>query len=94
MAKWEGPSGVYHPYKKYPKFVLDYLDGEKWTCETTGGVIQAKSALPPIPGARPIDVDDPGAYITSVRWYYSEEIKVALKAIYPNVEIPDYANSD
>lgn len=85
-AKWEGPEGQYHSYKKYPRFVQKDLGIEKWGCVKTSVSYSAvPSEFPPVPGALVV-FDD---HLSPDKVLYPSEVLPALKAIYPNVEVPD-----
>ena len=89
MAKREFPLGVYHPYKKYPKFVLDYLEGERWACWTsTPSLMPIRTDLPPVPGAIIFFTEHTGG---PLKCRYEKKILPVVKTIYPNLEIPPEA---
>ncbi len=94
LARWEGPDGEYHPYKKYPLFVRNHIEaelgGERWLCYVSlTGFMRARSQLPPVPGAvlftEGISTD------RSIRCRYPQELLPAVKKIYPNLEVPKEA---
>jgi hypothetical protein len=92
LSKWEAPPGVYHPYKKYPKFVRDYIEdemgGERWNCWiSTIGFTAVGTDLPPVPGAILFDA---GRY-SPRKSRYDKKMIPAIKAIYPNLKVPDGA---
>ncbi len=92
-ARWEGPSGTYHPFKKYPAFVRDYIDaemgGEKWTCWNTGGGLgSVRCDCPPIPGAR-LFMLEPRKYSGPLNVKYPVDILPLVRTIYPNLLIDE-----
>jgi len=83
--------GIYHSYKKYPKFVRKYIKeemgGEKWTCCTTIiGFGDMYCDCPPIPGAL-MFMQRPDAYFGLLNVKYPENILPVAKKIYPNLII-------
>jgi hypothetical protein len=96
VAKWEGPIGIYHPYRRYPKFVMKHIEnefgGEKWTCLLSDpSLIHIKSNLPPVPGAILFVGEGGKRSLTTVSCRYEKKILPVLRAIYPNLEVPDDA---
>ncbi len=91
LSQWEGPEGIYHPYRKYPDFVRDHiqrnLGGEQWVCWISlSGYAHFSSSLPPVPGALILEDQLNGSSLLVVK--YPEEVVPIVRAIYPNLMIP------
>ncbi len=82
----EEPKGIYHPYKKYPEFVLKELGGERWACYCNStATMGIKSDIPPIPGAF---FGNGTEKYGEEKIYYPKSLLPVMKAIYPNAVIP------
>jgi hypothetical protein len=83
MAKYESPVGVYRPYPKLPKFVMNYFGGEKWFCMRMDlACFDVDSKFPPIPGAI-LNLEGPSKQTIK----YPKSVLSSLKAIYPNAQV-------
>ena len=96
LAKWEGPQGVYHPYRKFPKFVRDHIEaelgGEMWTCWISApGLGPIRTDLPPVPGAIIFTEHSQKISGGPLKCRYEKKILPVVKTIYPNLEIPPEA---
>ena len=93
MANWEGPTGIYHPYRRYPNFVMKHIEnefgGEKWTSLLSDPLlVHVKSDLPPVPGAILFVEESGKSSLTTVSCHYEKKMLPVLRAIYPNLKVP------
>lgn len=87
------PNGVYRAYKEYPLKQAEGVGQEAWKnwsfmmdCDFVPLALLIVSDTPPIPGCLVYtDTDKP----QSNKFYYPEQILPAVKAIYPNINIPE-----
>jgi hypothetical protein len=100
LAEREISIGIYRPYGKLPKFVIEKLKHEYWTCWTSLGVFaHFISNYPPVPGAvlmAELEVVGQSSedYIkinnqSDIKCYYPESVVPVVKMIYPNLKIPE-----
>ena len=92
MSTREVGPDMYRPYNDYPKALVEILGEDAWKTWyllTRGEnlVFCVKSTIPPVPGCYSID-KIPGKIYDTGEFYYTKDTLAALKAIYPNVQVP------
>ncbi len=91
MGTHEVAPGEYRPYNEYPAALVRIIGEEAWitwVCLSANGLLTGffQSAIPPVPGCIALE------YVSKPersKFYYPEAVLPKLRAIYPNVQVPE-----